>query len=160
MGKLAHRLCEFENHWLFLRPRQIIAELTQGQRVLDLCCGSGDWSAELAAAGCQMVGIDSSSTMVSYAREKRITAHFELMDATAMPFQHEFNAAVISLVLHALSPPVREKVWESMQRAVSPGGWLLALEYTPPRQSTLLARTAYSLIDRDERSFLKSDPAH
>jgi len=35
MGKLALRLCEFENYWIFLRPRRIMAELLQGQRVLD-----------------------------------------------------------------------------------------------------------------------------
>ena len=133
MGKLAQRVCEFENHWLFLRPRQVIAELLRGQRVLDVCCGSGDWSAELAAARCQVVGIDSSSTMVAYAREKRTAARFKVMDATAMPFEFEFDAAVISLALHALSAPVRQAVWESMVHAVTPGGRLIALDYTLPR---------------------------
>jgi ubiquinone/menaquinone biosynthesis C-methylase UbiE len=160
MGKLGQRFCEFQNHWLFLRPRQIIAELLQGQRVLDVCCGSGDLSAQLVAVGCQVVGVDSSSRMVAYARQKRIAAQFELMDATAMPFKHEFDAAVISLALHALSTPVRDQVWESMVRAVTAGGPLIALDYTLPQQATLFARTAHSLIERDERGFLKSDPEH
>jgi SAM-dependent methyltransferase len=98
--------------------------------------------------------------MVSYAREKRIAAQFEVMDAGAMPFEHEFDAAVISLALHALSTSIREEVWESMVRAVTAGGLLIALDYTLPQQATLFARTAHSLIERDERGFLKSDPEH
>jgi ubiquinone/menaquinone biosynthesis C-methylase UbiE len=160
MGKLALRLCEFENYWIFWRPRRIMTELLQGQRVLDVCCGSGDLSAELAAAGCQVVGIDTSSRMLAYARQKRIAAEFEWMDASAMPFQHEFDAAVISLALHALSAPLREAVWASMRRAVRPGGRLIALDYTPPQRSTLSARAVYTIIEQDERSFLKSDPEH
>jgi ubiquinone/menaquinone biosynthesis C-methylase UbiE len=160
MGKLGRRLCEFQNRWLFLRPRQIIAELVRGQRVLDVCCGSGDLSAQLVGAGCHVVGVDSSERRVAYARQKRTAAQFEVMDAAATPFEREFDAAVISLALHALSVPVREQVWESMVRAVTARGLLIALHYTLPRQSTLLARTAYSLIDGDERGFLKSDPEH
>jgi ubiquinone/menaquinone biosynthesis C-methylase UbiE len=160
MATLARRFCEFENRWLFLRPRQVIAERVKGQRMLDVCCGSGDLSAQLAAAGCHVVGVDSSERMVSYAREKRTAAQFEVMDASAMPFEHEFDAAVISLALHALSPLVRERVWEAMVRAVTAGGLLIALDYAPQQQRTLLGRTAYWLIERDERSFLKSDPQH
>ena len=160
MGKLALRLCEFENYWIFWRPRRIMTELLQGQRVLDVCCGSGDLSAELAAAGCQVVGIDTSSRMLAYARQKRIAATFDWMDAAAMPFRREFDAAVISLALHALSAPLRGGVWECMRRAVRPGGRLIALDYTPPQRSTLFARTVYSIIDQDERAFLKSDPEH
>ena len=161
MGKWALKFCELENHWIFLRPRRIVAELLQGQRVLDVCCGSGDWSAELAAAGCQVLGVDTSSKMLAYARQKRIAAaEFELMDASAMPFQHEFDAAVISLALHALPGSLREQVWACMLRAVRPGGRLIALDYTPPQRSTLFARAVYSIIDQDERAFLKSDPEH
>ena len=160
MRDLGLRFNEFQNHWIFLRPRQIIAELLRGQRVLDVCCGSGDLSAELAAAGCAVVGVDSSSTMVSFARQKRIAAVFELMDAAAMPFRHEFDAAVISLALHALSTPVRQEVWESMSRAVRQGGRLIALDYSLPQHSGLLARIAYAIIERDERGFLKSHPEH
>jgi ubiquinone/menaquinone biosynthesis C-methylase UbiE len=160
MGKLGQRLCELENRWLFRRPRQVVAELVRGQRVLDVCCGSGDWSAELAAAGCQVVGVDNSPAKIAYAREKRTTARFEIMDATALPFSCEFDAAVISLALHVLSAPVREAMWKAMVRAVKAGGLLVALDYTVPQRSTVLGRTADTLIEWDERSLLKSDPEH
>jgi 2-polyprenyl-3-methyl-5-hydroxy-6-metoxy-1,4-benzoquinol methylase len=64
MRELAERFVELGNRWIFFRPRQMIVELVKGQRVLDVCCGGGDLSAQLVAAGCQVVGVDSSSRTV------------------------------------------------------------------------------------------------
>ena len=80
------------------------------------------------------------------------------MDATTLPFQHEFDAAVICLALHVLSAPIRAAVWEGMRRAVCPGGRLIALDYAP--SPSLWGRFSHALIERDERSLLGSDPAH
>ena len=92
------------NRWLLLRPRQRIVQLLKGQRVLDVCCGTGNLTAMLVAAGCQVVGVDSSPTMLSHARRKHIAAEFKQMDATQLPFNHEFDAAVISIALHEMPP--------------------------------------------------------
>jgi ubiquinone/menaquinone biosynthesis C-methylase UbiE len=51
------------NRWILARPRQKIVQLLKGQRVLDVCCGTGNLTAMLAAAGCQAVGVDRSATM-------------------------------------------------------------------------------------------------
>ena len=67
---------------------------------------------------------------------------------------------MISLASHALSAPLREGVWESMRRAVRPGGRLIALDYPAPQRSTLFARAVYTIIEQDEHSFLKSDAEH
>lgn len=99
------------NRLMLLRPRQKIVQLLKGQRVLDVCCGTGNLTAMLVAAGCQAVGIDSSPTMLSHARRKHIAAEFEQMDAIQLPFNHEFDAAVISIALHEMLPLAREKVW-------------------------------------------------
>jgi len=98
--------------------------------------------------------------MVAYARQKRTVARFEQMDATTMPFQHEFDAAVICLALHTLSAPVRAAVGEAMRHAVRAGGRLITLDYAPAPNPNLLGRISYALIERDERSLLSSDPAH
>ena len=42
-----------------------------GERVLDLGCGTGELSAQIAAAGAEVVGMDSSAEMVDAARELR-----------------------------------------------------------------------------------------
>lgn len=148
------------NRWILMRPRQRIVQLLKGQRVLDACCGTGNLTAMLVSAGCQVVGVDSSPTMLSYARRKQIPAEFKQIDAAQLPFQHEFNAAVISIALHEMSPQVREEVWESMHRAVLPGGRLIALDFAAPGRNSLLGRFMARLIEQDERGTLSYHPEH
>jgi len=148
------------NRWVLSRPRRRIVQLLKGQRVLDVCCGTGNLTAMLAAAGSQVVGVDSSPTMLSHARQKQIAAEFKLMDAAQLPFNNEFDAAVISIALHEMPPQVREKVWESMCRAVHPTGRLIALDFTVPQGNSFFSRIASSLIERDERGMIDVHPEH
>ncbi len=148
------------NRRILLRPHRRIVQLLKGQRVLDVCCGTGNLTAMLVAAGCQAVGVDSSFTMLSHARQKHVPAEFLQMDAARLPFQNEFDDAVIGLALHEMPPLVRDQVWESMRRAVRPGGRLVALDFAVPLHRSLLARVAGALVEQDERAFLHIYPAH
>jgi ubiquinone/menaquinone biosynthesis C-methylase UbiE len=148
------------NRWILSRPRQRIVHLLKGQRVLDVACGTGNLTAMLVAAGCKVVGVDRSPTMISLAHQKSIPAEFKQMDATRLPFHHEFDAAVISIALHEMTPQVREQVWESMRRAVRSGGRLIALDFALPQRNSLLARLAGWLVEQDERGTLNYDPGH
>lgn len=148
------------NRWLLSRPRRKVVQLLKGQTVLDVGCGTGNLAAMLVAAGCRVVGVDSSATMLSHTRRKQIAAEFRHLDAAHMPFNREFEAAVISIALHEMSPQAREEVWESMVRAVRPGGRLVALDFTVPRRYTLPARIAVALVEQDERSMLSVHPEH
>ncbi len=148
------------NRWLLARPRQRIVHLLKGQRVLDVACGTGNLTAMLVAAGCQVVGVDSSPTMLSFAQRKHIAARFQLADATRLPFDREFDAAVISIALHEMSPRTRDLVWASTRRAVRPQGRLIALDFAVPRSTGLLERIAGSIIEQDERSLLTIHREH
>jgi ubiquinone/menaquinone biosynthesis C-methylase UbiE len=98
--------------------------------------------------------------MLSHAQQKHIAAEFKQMDATQLPFDHEFDAAVISIVLHELPPQVRVAVWESMRRAVRPGGRLIALDFAVPQRNSLPARIVGGLIEQDEREMVNVHPEH
>ena len=41
-----------------------------GERILDVGCGTGHLTAQIAATGAHVVGIDASSAMIEQAREK------------------------------------------------------------------------------------------
>jgi SAM-dependent methyltransferase len=72
-------------------------DLGPGSRVLDVGCGPGRHSYELARAGCEVLGVDISQRFVDVSRAGAPPgATFERMDARAMPFDGEFDA-VISL---------------------------------------------------------------
>ncbi len=65
---------------------ELAAELLAGQRVLDLCCGSGYGTEILAGAGCRVVGVDNDAATVDLARVtvgRRTDAEFEAADALA-----------------------------------------------------------------------------
>ncbi len=148
------------NRWLLTQPRQKIARLLKGQSVLDVCCGTGNLTAILVAAGCNVTGVDSSPTMLSHARRKQIAAEFKQIDAAKLPFDHEFDAAVISLALHEMPSNSREKVWVSMGNAVRPGGRLIALDFTVPDRKGILVNLLSGLVEQDEREMLNIYPEH
>lgn len=98
--------------------------LPQGQRWLDVGCGSGAFTALLAerAAPAELHGIDRSPAMLAYARE-RLPHSVQLHegDAAALPFSDaSFDAAVMPLVIVFLDEPLRAVA--EMRRVVRPGG--------------------------------------
>jgi len=96
--------------------------LEPGMRVLDVGCGPGRHSNELARRGIRAHGVDISTRFVEVACEQG-PATFERMDARALPFDGEFDAA-ISLCQGAFGLLSGDDaiVLEGMGRAVKPGG--------------------------------------
>ena len=97
--------------------------LEPGMRVLDVGCGPGRHTNELARRGIRAHGIDISERFVELARAGG-DATFERMDARALAFDAEFDAA-ISLCQGAfglLGGTDDGDVLAGMARAVKPGG--------------------------------------
>ena len=69
--------------------------LSHGDRVLDVGCGPGRHAHELARRGIVVHGIDISHRFVDLARSAAPPgATFERLDARALPFDAEFDAAI------------------------------------------------------------------
>lgn len=97
--------------------------LKPGMRLLDVGCGPGRHSNELARRGIHAHGVDISERFVDIAREGG-DATFERLDARALPFDAEFDVA-ISLCQGAfglLGGDDDGRVLAGMARAVKPGG--------------------------------------
>ena len=58
-----------------------------GERILDLGCGTGALTAEIAARGADVLGVDRSEEMIAEARKKFPALRFEVMDARELPFK-------------------------------------------------------------------------
>ena len=76
-----------------------------GERVLDLGCGTGQLSAQIAAAGVEVVGIDLSAEMVEAAREQFPALSFVVGDAREFSFAEPFDAVFSNAALHWVKPP-------------------------------------------------------
>jgi trans-aconitate methyltransferase len=89
-----------------------------GERILDLGCGDGALTAQLAARAGTVVGIDRSPELLAAARASGIDAR--LCDARELPFDAEFDAVFSNAALHWIAPP--EAVVAGVVRALRPGG--------------------------------------
>lgn len=91
-----------------------------GERILDLGCGTGHLTAQIAVRGARVLGLDASAEMVDQARRNHPQLAFEIADATQFEVAQPFDAVFSNAVLHWVRPP--EKAVERIAAALKPGG--------------------------------------
>ena len=95
-----------------------------GERVLDLGCGTGHLAAEIARAGCEVIGIDNSPDMVRIAKENFPDLAFHHADARDFHFSEGFDAVFSNAALHWIKEA--EQVLDSIAGCLKPGGRIVA----------------------------------
>lgn len=93
--------------------------------VLDVCCGTGLMSAELAALGYRVSGIDASAAMLARARG-RLGGDVPLTQATLPDLgPGEIVDAAVSTLdgLNYLTPDAFRSTVDAMASRIRPGGW-------------------------------------
>jgi len=115
------------------------SEVRPGERVLDLCTGSGDVALAFARAcpGARVVGLDVSRGMIDVAARKVAarraagTVRLVLGDAYALPLADD-SCHVVSVAFGLRNLADRLAGLREMRRVLRPGGRLLVLELAPP----------------------------
>jgi trans-aconitate 2-methyltransferase len=95
-----------------------------GERILDVGCGTGQLTAEIARSGAHVIGLDSSADMLVNARKNFPELSFVLGDAAAFDFPEPFDAVFSNAVLHWVKNT--EGAAASIARALRPGGRFVA----------------------------------
>jgi ubiquinone/menaquinone biosynthesis C-methylase UbiE len=98
--------------------------LMEGERILDLGCGTGDLAYKLDKCGVHVVGVDMSESMIKQAISKYPNLKFEVRDATDLHYKEVFDAVFSNATLHWVKPP--KKALDSMHRALKHGGRFVA----------------------------------
>ena len=93
-----------------------------GERILDVGCGEGTLTEQIVARGATVVGIDSSQDMIEAARARGLDAR--LVNAEALPFEHEFDAVFSNAALHWVSD--HDALLDGVARALKRGGRFVA----------------------------------
>jgi SAM-dependent methyltransferase len=120
MGRWSARLAPLFTRFVGVRD---------GQRILDVGCGTGSLSRALLASGkkISVVGVDPTGDYVSFARQgiQDSRANFQVSTAELLPFPDKsFDAAMTLLVLQELDDPSRAV--REMARTTRLGGSVAA----------------------------------
>lgn len=96
-----------------------------GEEILDLGCGDGALTEQLAASGAIVTGVDASPTMLAASRQRNLQV--EQHDATTLPYQNQFDAVFSNAALHWVAGVSgQQAVLASVHRALRPGGRFVA----------------------------------
>jgi ubiquinone/menaquinone biosynthesis C-methylase UbiE len=109
-----------------------------GDRVIDICCGTGAQVLEYGQHSIIATGIDNSPDMLQIAtrnrmRKKMVNVSFQFADAANLPFRDGcFDYATVSFGLHDKVKPVRYQIISEMKRVVKQGGGLILIDFQVP----------------------------
>jgi len=139
-------------------------DLKPGQKVLDVCCGTGTLCAMIAeeiGSDGEVVGVDLSENMLKRAENKsEDNVRFCYANAEEIPYTDRyFDRAAVTFGLHEMPHPVRMNVLCEMRRVLKPGGKIIVLDYAYPKRTlAVLLLKVWMLVEGETaRDFIRRD---
>lgn len=121
------------NSTLYDKKHDFVAEYGKGllefvpqndeQSILDLGCGTGTLTAQLADLCVRIVGVDASQDMVDKAKEGFGDIEFKVCDALDLPFENEFDVVFSNAVFHWISD--HDALLKNIHKSLKPQGVLV-----------------------------------
>ena len=109
--------------------------LKAGQKALSIADGEGRNSVFLAELGLDVRAMDFSPTALAkaqaLAKERGVTVRFEQADLETWTWPAGELDVVVAIFIQFCEPAMRARVFESMKRALKPGGLILMQGYSP-----------------------------
>ena len=120
------------------RRETAAAVVRPGDKVLDVCCGTGDLALAAEQAGGKVTGLDFSEPMLERARAKSPELEWMSGDALALPFADgSFDAVTIGFGLRNLAEA--DEGLQEMRRVLRPGRAARdPRDHAPPRPARAL----------------------
>jgi demethylmenaquinone methyltransferase/2-methoxy-6-polyprenyl-1,4-benzoquinol methylase len=109
-----------------------------GERILDMCCGTGGatfFIAEKAGNTCEIVGMDLSSGQLQYAKKREYSCptRFVEGDVTSTAFQeNSFDKVLITHAIHEMPREARLATLCEAKRVLKHQGQVIVLELDSP----------------------------
>lgn len=99
-----------------------------GTHILDVGCGTGNFSIKMARKGAIITGIDISEKMLSIAQQKASNENLDIkflkMDSNQLEFQDEYFDGVVSMAAIEFIPEAKKMI-DEMFRVCKKGGYIL-----------------------------------
>lgn len=125
----------------------------EGERILDLCTGTGEQALVFASQGAKVVGTDIARGMLKRAVNKSLgtASAWVEMDATNLAIaDHSFEISMISLALHHMPVSVQECVLMELRRVTSRRIVIIEPDVPADRRWSPLWSLVASIIDESE----------
>ena len=135
--------------------RELMAKLNLGgdERILDIGCGEGSVTAEIARLlrGGSVVGIDSSPQMIDFAKknfmERSGNLAFHCIDVRDMTFNQEFDLVFSNAALHWV--PDHLPVLRKIRRSLRPSGKVL-FQMAGKENAVTVTETVQKIIQAEQ----------
>src|SRR4051812_12081492 len=141
---------------LIMPVTDLLLALKPGERVLDACCGNGNYSRWMARTGAHVVAFDVAPTFIEQARKRTAAKDgridYRVIDATneeqllALGAEGSFDAAVCSMAM--MDVPVIAPLLRATRRLLKPGGRFVFSLPHPCFNSNEARRTAELVNER------------
>lgn len=116
--------------------KRVSEEIIQGEKVIDIACGTGAQLFDIAGIASNVTGVDLSESMIRYAnktsKNKDIAnARFFVCDATNLSMFKEnvFDVAIMTLALHQFSSDLFSPILNEMKRIADK---IIIVDYAVP----------------------------
>ncbi|MGC4376287.1 demethylmenaquinone methyltransferase [Fictibacillus sp. Mic-4] len=130
-----NNIISFNQHTRWRKDTMRRMNVKEGDKALDVCCGTGDWSIALSQAVGEtgkVVGLDFSRNMLKVGQEKidkLQLKNVELRYGNAMELPFEDNSFdVVTIGFGLRNVPDYFQAVKEMHRVVKPGGKVVCLE--------------------------------
>lgn len=135
-----------------------LPRLPAGGSILDLCCGTGQTAAWLAACGFEVVGLDVSPQMLQFAAVNAPAAELICGDARDFHLPRPVDGALAAFdsINHFAAIADIERVCASVFAALRPGGWFL-FDFNTDEGFAYNAGESYSVVEDDHAVVVRSE---
>jgi len=142
-----------------------IVQKNQYEKILDVCCGTGNQLKLLKKHGIDGTGIDLSNAMLEIAKSGKTKVRCFEQDAENIDFNDEsFDLTTTTFALHEKSDSSAKKILDEMIRLTKKNGHLIIIDFSITKNTFFLARKGISFIESragddhyiNYRSYLKN----
>ncbi len=113
-------LYDGKNAFVWKHGRGVVELLAPqpGERILDLGCGTGHLTNQIAEAGAEVIGLDKSESMIAEARRLYPKIQFFIADATDFQFDKPFDAVFSNAAIHWMKDQsaVARAIWNVLKK--------------------------------------------
>lgn len=115
-----------QHSYVWQQAESLLTQLNAqaGEHILDLGCGTGQLTEQIAASGAKVVGLDSDRVMIAQAQTNYPHLTFQVHDATTFEISTPVDAVFSNAVLHWV--PQAEKAARCIAKSLKPGGRFVA----------------------------------